>query len=192
MFKCARNLSCLNLNCLNLKLFLLAETIQICVDALYGGELIPPDYPKEIFVELINSATTLVEFNFNNMYKQIDGVAMGSPLSVAIANIFIGYHKGKLFESTTKPFLYHQYVDDTFAIFGSEEECTSFLDALNSMHSASKFTFEKEENDQLPFLDALVEKSNEGFLTSQFSENLLLLDRTFIGIRLDLQNVKPI
>ena len=45
---------------------------------------------------------------------------------------------------------------------------TSFLDALNSMHSALKFTFEKEENDQLPFLDVLVEKSNEGFLTSVF------------------------
>ena len=147
----------------------LAETIQICADSLYGGELIPPDYPKEIFVELMNTATKLVEFCFNNnMYKQIDSVAMGSPLSVALANIFVGYHESKLFESTTKPFLYHRYVDDTLAIFRSEDECTSFLDALNSMHSALKFTFEKEENDRLPFLDVLVEKSNEGFLTSVF------------------------
>ena len=36
------------------------------------------------------------------------------------------------------------------------------------MHSAFKFTFEKEGNDQLPFLDVLVEKSNEGFLTFVF------------------------
>ena len=36
------------------------------------------------------------------------------------------------------------------------------------MHLALKFTFEKEENDQLPFLDVLVEKSNKGFLTSVF------------------------
>ena len=55
------------------------------------------------------------------------------------------------------------YVDDTFAIFRSEEKWFSFLDALNSMHSALKFTFEKEENIQLTFLDVLVEKSNEGF-----------------------------
>ena len=60
------------------------------------------------------------------------------------------------------------YVDDTFAIYRSEEEFTFFLDAVNSMHSALKFTFEKEENDQLSFLDVLVEKSNEGFLTSVF------------------------
>ena len=140
-----------------------AETIQTCADALYGGEFIPPDYPKEIFVELMNTAIKSVEFSFyNNMYKQMDGVAIGSPLSVAQANIFVGYHENKLFESTTKPFLYHRYVDDTFAIFGPEDECTSFLDVLNSMHSALKFTFEKEENDQHPLLDVLVEKSNEG------------------------------
>ena len=87
---------------------------------------------------------------------------VGSPLSVALANIFVGYHENKLFESTTKPFLYHRYVDDTFAIFGPEDECTSFLDVLNSMHSALKFTFEKEQNDQHPLSDVLVEKSNEG------------------------------
>ena len=101
----------------------LVETIQTCADSLYGGELIPPDYPQEIFVELMNTATKSVEFSFNNnMYKQIDGVAMGSPLSVALANIFLGYHERKLFESTTMPFLYYRYVDDTFSIFGLEDE----------------------------------------------------------------------
>ena len=147
----------------------LADTIQICADALYGGELLSPDYPNKIFVELMNTATKSVEFSFNNnMYKQIDGVTMGSPLRVVLANTFIGYHESKVFESTTKLFFYHQYEDDTFVIFGSEDECTSFLDALNSMHSALKFTFENQENDQLPFFDVLVEKSNEGFLTSVF------------------------
>ena len=58
------------------------------------------------------------------------------------------------------------------------------------MHPAFKFTFEKEQNDQLPFLDVLVEKSIEGFLTF-VSRKPLLLYNTFVGIRLDLQNVKP-
>ena len=39
------------------------------------------------------------------------------------------------------------------------------------MHSALKFTLGKEENDQLPFLDVLVEKSIEGFLTSVFRKS---------------------
>ena len=42
----------------------LAETIQICADSLYGGELIRPDYPKEIYLELMNTATKSVEFSF--------------------------------------------------------------------------------------------------------------------------------
>ena len=142
----------------------LAETIQICADALYGIELISPNYPKEIFMELMNIATKSMEFSINyNMYKQIDGVAMGSPLSVALANIFVGYHESKLFKSTTKPFLYHRQVHDTFAIFGSEDECTSFLDALNSRHLALQFTFKKEENDQLSFLDVLWRKAMRDF-----------------------------
>ena len=40
----------------------------------------------------MNKATKSVEFSFNNvMYKQTDGVAMGSPLDPALANIFVGY-----------------------------------------------------------------------------------------------------
>ena len=39
-----------------------------------------------------------VEFSFNDiMYRQIDGVAMGSPLGTALANIFVDYNETKLF-----------------------------------------------------------------------------------------------
>ena len=45
-------------------------------------------------------ATSLVEFSFNYvMHRQFDGVAMGSPLSPALANIFVGYYEAKLFKS---------------------------------------------------------------------------------------------
>ena len=59
------------------------------------------------------------------------------------------------------------------------------------MHSALKFTFEKEENDQLQFLDVLVEKSTEGFLTFVFRKPIftgLDFHWDFIFI---LQNIKP-
>ena len=39
-----------------------------------------------------------IEFSFNNeIYKQIGGVAMGSPLGPILANIFVGYLEYKFF-----------------------------------------------------------------------------------------------
>ena len=52
------------------------------------------------------------------------------------------------------------------------------------MYLALKFTFEKKENKLLSFLDVLVQKSYEGFLTSGFRKPILL-NSTFVGIRLE-------
>ena len=72
----------------------LAETIEIYTKTLYDGHLLTPVIPKHVFIELMKTATASVEFSFNNiMYRQIDGVAMGSPLGPALENIFVGYYK---------------------------------------------------------------------------------------------------
>ena len=70
----------------------LDETIKICLNAPYDDSELQPLIPKDEFVELMKSATSSVEFSFNNtMYKQTDGVAMGSPLGPALAIVFVGY-----------------------------------------------------------------------------------------------------
>ena len=116
---------------------------------------------KDVFIELMNIATTSVEFSFNNkLYKQINRVAMGSPLGPALANIFVGYQEEKLFIDNNQPLIYFRYVD--------ELNCNRFLKQLNSLHQSLNFTHEKEVNGKLPFLDVLVEKSNTKFLTSVY------------------------
>ena len=76
----------------------------------------------------MNVATKSDEFSFNDvMHKLTDGVAMSSSLGPALANIFVGYDKNKLFTSVEKPFLYTCYVDDAFVIFISEAEGDKFL-----------------------------------------------------------------
>ena len=89
---------------------------------------------------------------------------MGSPLSPAQANIFVGYYENKLFLTTNKPFFYSRYVDDTFCIFRTEVDADQFFLALNSLHPALKFTMEKEANQTLSFLNVKVDKSEKTIL----------------------------
>ena len=114
-------------------------------------------------------ATRGVELSFNNqMYKQLDGVAMSSPLGPALANIFVGFHESRVFDNTIKPGVYFRYVDDTFVIFSSELDCDCFHEKCNMLYPALKFTVEKEQNNTLNFIDVLVEKERTGFLTSVY------------------------
>ena len=153
----------------------LAETIEICVDAMYGRWHIPLGYPKEIFVELKDTATKSVKFSVNNnMYKQIDGVATGNPLNAALVNIFVGYHESKLFESTKKPFLYHRYVFDTFCHFWVRGWMQFFSWSPKFNAFGIKVHIWKRREWSAPAFRCFVKKSNEGFLTSVFSNPLLL------------------
>ena len=111
-------------------------------------------------------ATSSAEFSFDDiMHRQIDEVAMESPLGPALANIFVCNDESKLFQTTSKPEMYYRYMDDTFVVFSNEDECDQLLHSLNSLYPSLRFTFEKKSNLALLFLDVLVEKSFK-FITS--------------------------
>jgi len=120
------------------------------------------------------------------MHKQIDGIAMGSPLCPVLVNIFVGNHESLLFDSTTKPYMYRRYVDDTFAIFKTENDNEIFYNKLNLLHPSLKFTMEQATDGTLPFLEVKIEKDTNKFLISVYRKP------TFIGqyTRLDLPNAK--
>ena len=123
---------------------------------------------EAVFVELMNTATRAEEVSFNDMYTQVDGVAMGSPLGPPLANIFVGFHEKRVFHERNiniRFMVYYWYVDDTFAIFNTPTACTDFLVRPNALHPALKFTCASEQSNVLPFLDSLVEKTEDGFLT---------------------------
>ena len=72
--------------------------MKICLEALYVESNSQPVIPINVFVKLTKSATSSVEFRFNDtMYKQTESVAMESSLGQALANIFVGYYKKELF-----------------------------------------------------------------------------------------------
>ena len=45
-------------------------------------------------MELIELATKSISFSLNDtMYRQVDGILMGSPLGPILANILVGFYK---------------------------------------------------------------------------------------------------
>ena len=136
-----------------------------------------PDKPDEIFSFTKDHFKRLLElscldsyFFFNqNIYKQTDGVAMGSPLGPHLANIFMSHMEKKWLQncpSDFKPVLYRRYVDDTFLLFNSRDHVQLFLTYLNSQHPNITFTFDDEQDGILPFLDVKVIKGEQEFTTS--------------------------
>ena len=59
-------------------------------------------------------------------------------------------------------------MDDLFALFRSPDHLGKFTNYLNSKHKNIKFTYEKESNTSLPFLDILISRSENGFKTSVY------------------------
>lgn len=64
------------------------------------------------------------------------------------------------------PSWYKRFVDGTFALFINEDLVRVFLGALNNIHPSLKFTCELQKERKLSFLDVLVHKEKDGFLTS--------------------------
>ncbi|XP_030841919.1 uncharacterized protein LOC115924186 [Strongylocentrotus purpuratus] len=105
----------------------------------------------------------------NDFYKQLQGAAMGSPLSPIIANIFMEHLEHQALKSADKsPSLWLRYVDDTFVIWPhSTPDLHQFLDHINNQHPSIKFTMETQHENSIPFLDVLITKTPSGFPAHQ-------------------------
>ena len=146
-----------------------AETITICADYLFNGVSNSAGLEKSDFIKLMEFAVSDVEFSFNNiMFRQTDGIAMGSPLGPTLANIFVGFYEEQLFATTDKPPIYLRYVDDTFVAVEDGERRIDFEQRLNNLHPNLKFTCGEERDGCLPFLDVQVGRDGAGFTTSVY------------------------
>ena len=89
-----------------------------------------------------------------NLYEQVDGVAMGSPLGPLMANAFMCNIEKQLETENKMPAFYKRYEDDTLSAMPDFEPASEFLTTLNNSHPSIDFTMELEENGtaRLPFL----------------------------------------
>ena len=108
----------------------LKETINICNSLLYNNVDVIEGINKSEFENLLSLATQESYFMFNDiLYKQKDGVAMGSPLGTTIANVFLSFYEMKWLEQCPnefKPVFYRRYIDDIFVLFKSAEHIFKF------------------------------------------------------------------
>ena len=95
---------------------------------------------------------------------------MGSSLASVLANLFMGFHEQNwIYQATNvKPILYKWHWDDIFAIFGSESDDGEFYSYLNTKHQNIRFTFEKEKDKTLLFLDIVINNNESDLQTLVF------------------------
>ena len=107
-------------------------------------------------------------FTFNGkFYEQVEGAAMGSPISPVVANLYMEDFEARAIQSSPNPpLLWRRFVDDTFVVM---KKChrEEFLQHLNSVDNNIQFTSEEPGPEGvLPFLDILIKPDQEGRLNT--------------------------
>ena len=93
----------------------------------------------------------------NKFYEQVKGVAMGSPVSPIVTNLYMEHFEREALQSASHPpRFWFRYVDDTWVIQQRAHK-QEFQEHINSIDPAIKFTVEGTQgNGGIPFLDTLV------------------------------------
>ena len=123
----------------------------------------------------VSQITSLLEYCLRSTYfvfqgeyyEQLEGAAMGSPLSPIIANICMEeFETRALSTSPNPPTLWKRFVDDTFVVIQTAHK-EEFFHHINAIEESIQFTAEDIQADgSLPFLDVLVTPQPDGTLTT--------------------------
>ena len=120
----------------------------------------------------VNDFILLLEFCLKNtffsfqgqLFEQVEGASMGSPVSPIVANLYMEHIEQKALSSSPHPpRFWCRFVDDTFVIH-KEVNKNDFLQHINSVDPSIKFTVEDNKEDgSIPFLDTIVKpEANAG------------------------------
>ena len=108
--------------------------------------------PTEKFIKLLEFTITNCIFCFTKkFYKQLQGAAMGSPVSPLIANIYMEYFESLAIPSSpTLIKWWFRYVDD-FHSATRKDQVNKFQEHIIAIDPYIKFTIEVPGTDGLPF-----------------------------------------
>ena len=113
--------------------------------------------------KLLKDAYSKTAFTFNDkIYKQTDGVSMGSRLGSLLANVFMTeLEKDIIQKLIDKKFIkfYIRYVDDTLLLV-KDDDIDPILKELNSYNKNIKFTVDRFINEDTHFLNIKIHQNN--------------------------------
>ena len=120
--------------------------------------------PKEDYIKLVGLCVKFGSFEFQGEeYTQINGLAMGSPLSAVLANLYMELlEKEDYLPILGDSVSMFRYVDDMIAFIPDETNVEDLLGELNGVEPAIQFTCEEEKDDKIPFLDVVIIRSAQG------------------------------
>ena len=150
------------------------------MDKIYKDKLLETNIKRADMTKLLRMATASHFIFKNKVIEQIDGVAMGSALSVAMANIFMVHLEESLVKYSPNLSFYRRYVDDIFLVI-SFDYLNELFSTFNEFHSSVKFTFETEDSGCFSFLDVKILRS-VGSLGYDFLETSVYRKATFTGL----------
>ena len=141
----------------------LMETIDYICEVIRENN-IPLSIPLDKLKELLLRCTLNVQFLFNGqIYRQKDGVAMGSPLGPLMADMFMAKLENNQLKSTIESLaFYARYVDDIFCLAKANQDPDEILTLFDTAHSSVRFTIEKECNNEFAFLDVSLTRRADG------------------------------
>ena len=149
------------------------ETIDIIIKHTYNHPTVPPPkISQNILRQLLSLCTREAPFRCpdGKLYVQIQGVAMGSPLGPTFANFYMGdLEQRTLTDNSSKPHIYARYVDDIFVQVKDVKELEK-LKQLFEANSVLNFTYELNIDNKLPFLDVLIDATDNQFKTKVYQK----------------------
>ena len=134
----------------------LTRTINIILKRIYESKQIDTTLKKQTLKKLIKDCCSKTPFSFGNeIYKQIDGVSMGSSLAPVLANIILTEFEetviSNLINSGTIKF-YKRYVDDTLLLI-KPSNIPTLLKLFNNFDKNLNFTVDTFPDGIVHFLD---------------------------------------
>uniref|UniRef100_A0A1B0CHE8 Reverse transcriptase domain-containing protein n=1 Tax=Lutzomyia longipalpis TaxID=7200 RepID=A0A1B0CHE8_LUTLO len=99
-----------------------------------------------------------------NTYSQLEGVAMGSPISPIVADIVMQKALQQILTTGERPLridFIRKYVDDLLLAVHKDDVCR-ILEIFNAFHTRIQFTMEIEEQGTLAYLDLRIHRMEGG------------------------------